>query len=103
MVAPPIHVEGRTAISQLINQFWDLTISGLVIGSVYGLVAMGYTLVYGVLRLINFAHSEVFMVGTFGALFAVSAMGITSGPDSIHTGLPLVIILLGCLCVAMAA
>ena len=39
-------------------------------GAVYALVALGYTLVYGVLRLINFAHSEVFMYGTFAALWA---------------------------------
>lgn len=52
----------------LIRGFPDLTTSGLAQGSIYALVALGYTLVYGVLRLINFAHSEVFMMGTFAAL-----------------------------------
>ena len=47
------------------HQFFELTISGLVVGSIYALVALGYTMVYGVLQLINFAHSEVFMYGTF--------------------------------------
>jgi branched-chain amino acid transport system permease protein len=47
------------------HQFFELTISGLVLGSIYALVALGYTMVYGVLQLINFAHSEVFMYGTF--------------------------------------
>ena len=47
------------------NQFWELTITGLAVGSIYALVALGYTMVYGVLQLINFAHSEVFMYGTF--------------------------------------
>ena len=48
--------------------FWDLTVSGIVLGLIYALVALGYTMVYGVLRLINFANSEVFMVGTFATL-----------------------------------
>jgi branched-chain amino acid transport system permease protein len=47
----------------------------LTLGAIYALVALGYTLVYGVLRLINFAHSEVFMVGAFGSLFALHAIG----------------------------
>jgi branched-chain amino acid transport system permease protein len=59
----------------LINQFWALTVTGLAIGAVYALVALGYTLVYGVLRLINFAHSEVFMWGSFAAVWALMALG----------------------------
>ena len=51
-------------MSYLFDNFFALTITGLTLGAVYGLVALGYTLVYGVLRLINFAHSEVFMYGT---------------------------------------
>ena len=50
------------------NGFWQLTIDGLSWGAIYALVAVGYTLVFGVLRLINFAHSEIFMLGMFGAL-----------------------------------
>jgi len=59
----------------LIHHFFELTITGLAIGAVYSLVALGYTLVYGVLRLINFAHSEVFMWGTFGAVWVLTALG----------------------------
>jgi branched-chain amino acid transport system permease protein len=59
----------------LINNFWALTITGLTLGAVYALVALGYTLVYGVLRLINFAHSEVFMYGTFAALWVIMFLG----------------------------
>ena len=44
------------------------TLDGITRGSIYALVALGYTLVYGVMRLINFAHSEVFMVGTWAVL-----------------------------------
>ena len=47
---------------------------GLEQGSMYALVALGYTLVYGVLQLINFAHSEVFMVGGFGSFLVVNGM-----------------------------
>ena len=62
---------------------------GLTLGSVYALIALGYTLVYGVLRLINFAHSEVFMIGIFGSLFSLHAMGIDSGAPA-KSGLALV-------------
>ena len=51
--------------------FWQLTIDGFAWGAIYALVAVGYTLVFGVLRLINFAHSEIFMLGMFGAYFAL--------------------------------
>jgi branched-chain amino acid transport system permease protein len=60
----------------LINDFWTYTFTGLIQGAIYALVALGYTLVYGVLRLINFAHSEVFMVGTFAAIFALRTAGL---------------------------
>ena len=59
----------------LIDNFFSLTMTGITLGAVYALVALGYTLVYGVLRLINFAHSEVFMYGTFAALWVVMALG----------------------------
>ncbi|MBV1852386.1 branched-chain amino acid ABC transporter permease [Catellatospora tritici] len=61
--------------SELFQNFSELTVTGLTMGAIYALVALGYTLVYGVLRLINFAHSEVFMVGTFAAMFTWQAMG----------------------------
>ena len=61
----------------LINNFFELTITGLALGSVYALVALGYTMVYGVLQLINFAHSEVFMYGTFATLWTVYFLGGT--------------------------
>jgi branched-chain amino acid transport system permease protein len=51
------------------EQWINLTISGLKLGSIYALIALGYTVVYGILRMINFAHSEVFMSGPFTAVF----------------------------------
>ncbi|MBI4280360.1 MAG: branched-chain amino acid ABC transporter permease, partial [Armatimonadetes bacterium] len=47
----------------------DLFVFGLSQGSIYALLALGYTLVYGVLRMINFAHSEVFMSGPYTAYY----------------------------------
>ena len=52
----------------LIDQFWSLTIAGVALGFIYVLVSLGYTMVYGVLRMINFANSEIFMWGTFGTI-----------------------------------
>jgi len=63
----------------LLHQFPELTITGLAVGSVYALIALGYTMVYGVLQLINFAHSEVFMFGTFAVAWVAMAI---HGPNS---------------------
>ena len=51
------------------TEFFQQLINGLSVGSMYALIAIGYTLVYGVLRFINFAHSDVFMVGSFAGLY----------------------------------
>ncbi|MDR2352696.1 MAG: branched-chain amino acid ABC transporter permease LivH, partial [Deltaproteobacteria bacterium] len=48
--------------------FLDLCISGLTKGSIYALIALGYTMVYGIIALINFAHGEIYMIGAFTAL-----------------------------------
>lgn len=55
------------------DQWVSLTASGLAQGSIYALIALGYTLVYGILLMINFAHGEVFMAGAFTAYFVASA------------------------------
>jgi branched-chain amino acid transport system permease protein len=63
------------------NNIWvSLVVGGLANGFLYALIALGYTLVYGVLRLINFAHSEVFMAGGFGGLFAMRVVLGNSTP-----------------------
>src|SRR5438105_14547410 len=48
------------------------TIYGIRSGAIYAMIALGYTMVYGVLQLLNFAHSETFMIGTFGAAYPVN-------------------------------
>ena len=54
-------------------------INGLTIGSVYALIALGYTMVYGVLQLINFAHGDLFMLGAMVAVFVLAGMAVTEG------------------------
>jgi branched-chain amino acid transport system permease protein len=51
-----------------VDQFLQQLVNGLTLGSLYALIAVGYTVVYGIVQLINFAHGEVFMIGAFGAL-----------------------------------
>jgi branched-chain amino acid transport system permease protein len=63
--------------------FLQQLINGLTLGSIYGLIAIGYTMVYGIIGMINFAHGDIFMVGAFIALIAflaLVAMGITAVP-----------------------
>jgi branched-chain amino acid transport system permease protein len=55
-------------------------ITGLAQGSMIALIALGYTMVYGILKLINFAHSEVFMMGAYAGLFLIGALGGESSP-----------------------
>jgi branched-chain amino acid transport system permease protein len=72
----------------------DLTIKGLALGGVYALIAMGYTMVYGILKMINFAHSEVFMSGPFTAVFVaipLSKSGFLDAQPVIGLGLILVV------------
>ncbi|MBV9734319.1 MAG: branched-chain amino acid ABC transporter permease [Acidisphaera sp.] len=76
------------------------TINGLSLGAMYALLALGFTLVYGILELINFSHFNVFMVGSFVALWTLQALGI-SGQSVILTGLPLVGVLLAAFAVTM--
>jgi branched-chain amino acid transport system permease protein len=86
-------------LDDFLSQFGPSTLGGLVVGSIYALVALGYTMVYGVLRLINFAHSEIFMIGTFATLFVLTLVGLP-GP---LTGLALVGMLIVLFLAAMAA
>ena len=62
-------------VSAFKELFWNNTFNGLAYGAIYSLIAMGYTLVYGVLQLINFAHSEVFISGAYAVFFTLSFLG----------------------------
>jgi branched-chain amino acid transport system permease protein len=55
--------------------FWGELVSGLTLGSIYALIALGYTMVYGILKLLNFAHGDVYMVGAFVGFFVLQWLG----------------------------
>lgn len=62
------------------DAFIQHVINGISLGSIYALIALGYTMVYGILQLINFAHSDVYMVGAFLGYYAAKFMGVTDKP-----------------------
>ncbi|WP_321339487.1 branched-chain amino acid ABC transporter permease LivH [Breoghania sp.] len=77
--------------------FLQQLINGVTLGSIYGLIAIGYTMVYGIIGMINFAHGDIFMVGAFLAMIMVVALGVTAAMPLVM----LVLVLLGILVVAM--
>ena len=68
------------------DTFIQLTLNGLTEGSTYALIALGYTLVYGVLKLLNFAHGDVFMVGSFIGFGVLQLLGGVERPDRARSG-----------------
>jgi branched-chain amino acid transport system permease protein len=76
--------------------FLQQLINGLTLGSIYGLIAIGYTMVYGIIGMINFAHGDVFMVGAFLALIGLILLGVSAAA-------PIAILLLSLLIVLVAA
>ncbi|MET0494793.1 MAG: branched-chain amino acid ABC transporter permease [Actinoplanes sp.] len=85
---------------ELFGHLGQHTVDGLAKGSIYALIALGYTLVYGVLKLINFAHSEVFMIGTFAVLGVWNLLG-ADGSEGV--GMTLVLLAVGLLAGALAS
>jgi branched-chain amino acid transport system permease protein len=75
------------------DTFLQQLVNGLTIGSFYALVALGYTMVYGVIRLINFAHGDLFMVGAFAGFTLLGAIGDTSATMSPWFVIPMVFII----------
>ena len=73
------------------DTFIQLTVNGLTLGSVYALIALGYSLVYGILKLLNFAHGDVFMVGSFIGFGMLQLLG-GSGTPKVPTWLLLMIV-----------
>jgi branched-chain amino acid transport system permease protein len=69
-------------VAVLWSKFWDLTVSGVTLGSVYALVALGYSMVYGILKLLNFAHGDVYMIGAFMGYFALHWLGGPLSPNA---------------------
>jgi branched-chain amino acid transport system permease protein len=75
-------------VTELLQQF----INGLALGSIYALIALGYTMVYGVLRFINFAHGDVFMLGAFAGYFLAPLAEKTFGPQSFLGGFSVLVV-----------
>ena len=69
--------------------FLQQLINGLTLGAIYGLIAIGYTMVYGIVGMINFAHGEIYMIGAFVSLVAFTILGTFAfaSPSSRSTGL----------------
>src|SRR6185295_17179511 len=80
------------AVQSLLQQL----VNGIQIGSVYALIAVGYTMVYGVLRFINFAHGDVYMLGAYFGSFAVAALVARSAPPVVQALAGLFIAMLAC-------
>ncbi len=77
------------------NEFIQHTINGLALGSIYALVALGYTMVFGVLQLINFAHGDIFMVGSFIGLYAIRYVVPGMEPSLMTAMIVIVIAMIG--------
>src|SRR5271168_1931295 len=70
----------------------EILINGVSRGSVYALVALGYTMVYGVLGMINFAHGEVFMIGMFACVYAIGVFSVAWGDHvALNLGLGIIV------------
>jgi branched-chain amino acid transport system permease protein len=68
--------------------FSQVVLSGLQLGFVYAMIALGYTMVYGIVKLINFAHGDVFMVGAFTSYYAVTRFSLHKWPEAVFPSFP---------------
>jgi branched-chain amino acid transport system permease protein len=66
------------------KQLLQFLIIGLANGSIIAIIALGYTMVYGIIQLINFAHGDVYMIGVFTSLTVLSVTGTITSPDPVH-------------------
>src|SRR4051794_24191866 len=73
------------------NLFVTELVAGITHGSVYALIALGYSMVYGILKLLNFAHGDVYMVGAFIGLGIISVFG---GPEALAVNVVLLLVLM---------
>lgn len=86
----------------MLSTFLSQVVNGLVLGSVIGLIALGYTMVYGIIQLINFAHGEIFMVGSYGGLAMFTYLLPTVVQNQWWFALPLLLIAGAAVSVAVA-
>jgi branched-chain amino acid transport system permease protein len=83
-----------------LTEFLQQLTNGLALGAIYALIALGYTMVYGVLRFINFAHSDVFMLGSFAGFYLAPVVGRILPPQSYLGGF-IVLILAMLICAVL--
>src|SRR5580704_12082246 len=84
------------------QSFLEFCVIGLTVGSLIALIALGYTMVYGILELINFAHGDVFMLGALLAVTLIKAMKLEeAGAVGITAGLSVVLVLVAIFCAAV--
>ena len=67
--------------SSFLTQFVQQVVNGVSLGSIYALIALGYTMVYGILKLINFAHGDIYMLGAFAGFFAATILQLSFFPS----------------------
>lgn len=80
----------------MLEEFIQHLINGLNLGAIYALIALGYTMVYGVLQLINFAHSEVYMIGAFASYYASRSLGLEKNPGVVSFSICLLVSMIVC-------
>jgi branched-chain amino acid transport system permease protein len=85
-----------------VTQFAQQLVNGTVLGATYGLIALGYTMVYGIIQLINFAHGEIFMVGAFGGLTVYRYWLPASLASNVWVALPAVLLVAVAVAVGVA-
>jgi branched-chain amino acid transport system permease protein len=79
-----------------VSEFLQQLVNGVTWGSVYALIALGYTMVYGILRLINFAHGDVYMLGAFAGYFTARLIGAAQNPNPVKALIVLVSSMVAC-------
>ncbi|MFN7454899.1 MAG: branched-chain amino acid ABC transporter permease [Pseudobdellovibrionaceae bacterium] len=84
------------------QDFLQHLLNGISLGSIYALIALGYTMVYGILQLINFAHSDVYMVGAFAAYYVASLLGLQDAPGFSTLAILLAASMIACSLLALA-
>lgn len=67
-------------MDSFLQQFYQQLVNGISLGSIYALIALGYTMVYGIIRLINFAHGDIYMLGAYVAFFATTVLKLSFFP-----------------------
>jgi len=76
--------------------FWEYFFGGLTRGAIYALIALGYTMVYGIIELINFAHGEIYMIGAFTGLVVAGVLGVLGFPGLAILAIALVCAVIWC-------